>query len=158
MDSWWATSSIPSSEAFEREGVEKLFSVTRQISVLAVTRIVLLMVQGPIPEIIPTSLYDDLFPLTAWPIIEVLFKSSLVVVFMVMTIRLSSCSPTLHRFAPEIERILYSLQFLFADTITPLISDYRMKRMICMIGFLFLGRISDYIQGQYPQIPPYTPI
>jgi hypothetical protein len=95
---------------------------------LVVDRILLSLVQGPTPSVIVTSLYEDMLPPTSWPLIEVLFKSALVVICMALAAHLSVYSVLLHKFNPEIERIMYSLQFMFADTITPLIVDYRLKR------------------------------
>jgi hypothetical protein len=77
-----------------------------------------------------TSVYGDILPLTSWPIFEVLLKSSLVVVFMALVAHVSLYSSMLTRFRPEIERIMYSLQFMFADSITPLLVDYRIKRYV----------------------------
>jgi hypothetical protein len=113
-----------------REGVAKLLGITRQISILAVATILLKLVQGPVPSLIRSSLYEDLLPPTAWPLIEVLFKSSLLVVSMALALQVSAANVLLQNFSPELERIMYSLQFLFADTITPLITDYRMQRYI----------------------------
>jgi hypothetical protein len=116
------------SDGGEREGIVKLLSVTRQISILAVARILLHLVQGPLPSIIHTSHYTDLVPLTMWPLFEALFKSSLVVVLMAFTIQTSRYSEIMYKFAPEFERIMYCLQFMFADNIMPLVVDYRLKR------------------------------
>jgi hypothetical protein len=92
--------------------------------------ILLKLVQGPLPSNANTSVYGDLFPSTSWPIFEVFFKSSLVVIFMALAAQVSLYSTFLNSFNPEIERIMYSLQFMFADTITPLIVDYRTKRSV----------------------------
>jgi hypothetical protein len=131
-----------------REGVVKILGITRQVSILAVARILLSLVQGPIPDNVSTTRYDDLFPPSSWALVEVLFKSSIVVVCMAVAAKISMTNTLLKEFTPEIERIMYSLQFLFADTITPLIVDYRLKRMICVIGFLFLKYITDNMQGK----------
>lgn len=47
----------------------------------------------------------------------------------------------LQKFAPEVERILYSLQFLFADSITPLITDYTTKRYVNTIPYTRINQL-----------------
>lgn len=92
--------------------------------------ILLKMVQGPIPSNVNGLVYGNMLPLTSWFMFEILFKSSLVVVFMALLLHISAKNAFLTRFEPEIERIMFSLQFMFADTITPLLVDYRTKRLV----------------------------
>ena len=80
-----------------------------------------------------TSVYGNSISFAAWPLIEVLFKSSLVVILMAFVAQISLYSTILHRFHPEIERIMYSLQFMFADCVTPLVVDYRTKRYVTCV-------------------------
>jgi hypothetical protein len=145
-DTVW-TQLTTDSNNVDREGIVKILGITRQISILAVARILLSLVQGPIPSLIQTSLYEEMLPLTSWPLLEAMFKMSLVVVVMALALQVSAYSSLLRRFSPEIERIMYSLQFLFADTITPLIVDYKFKRMIALVGVLLLKYITDNMQG-----------
>ena len=115
-------------------------------------RILLNLVQGPISSNANTSVYGDLFPLTSWPMFEILFKSSLVVVIMALALHISVCNTVLHKFGPEIERIMYSLQFMFADSVTPLLVDYRTKRLVSTtIHALFSAHTQCYYANHSSQ-------
>jgi hypothetical protein len=62
---------------------------------------------------------------------------------MALAAHISLYSAFLSSFSPEIERIMYSLQFMFADSITPLLVDYRTKRLVLCVqlGTASKGRI-----------------
>jgi hypothetical protein len=127
-------------------------------------------VQGPIPSITTSSLYDEILPATMWPTIEMLFKSCLAVIFIAFSTHASLSITVLRTFRPELEKIMYSLQFMFADSIVPLVQDYRLKRYfpdspmccilslyvlttpfecistLCVAGFMLLGPITKSMQ------------
>ena len=51
----------------------------------------------------------------------------------------------------ELDRLLFSIQFMFADTVALLLIDERIKYVVALVGLLALGKLSEYMSIELTQ-------
>ena len=109
----------------------------------------------------PTELFADLeharaghtftffayIPLSVWPLVESFAISSVLIVassFVAQVISPQNSGDSKET-VPEIERLLFSIQYSFADVITALIVDPRIHYVLALIGFVGLKPLTDLV-------------
>lgn len=106
----------------------------------------------------PMSLFSYI-PLSVWPLVESFVMSSILIICVTFTARVVSGSgiarqgPSVQQMRnkddkdetqiPELERLLFCVQYSFADTVALLMVDPRIQRVIAFMGFIGLKPLTD---------------
>lgn len=85
-------------------------------------------------------------PLSIWPLVEPVFSSSIVVIVVAFLSRVMTGFPghgdkTL---VPEVDRLLSSVKWMFADTVGAFFVDDGIRWNIAVLGVFVVGRVSYY--------------
>jgi hypothetical protein len=128
-------------------GIVKQLDLTRKISVFVFASTLMHMIQNRAPHATNLSSVDGVLSFAMWPLFESFFKSCLTIVCVVyISGSVAHVSDTLK---PELNQVITGLQYMFAEQISPLIVDYRFKRLIAVFGLIFMGQVSKWV-GRNP--------
>lgn len=88
-------------------------------------------------------------PLTLVHVVESFTLSAMLIIFIVMLCNLlRGGDRRLNLVVPEIDRIIYGVQYMFADTVGGLFTDPVIQRSVVFLGILGVQRIAQYSQGE----------
>lgn len=85
-------------------------------------------------------------PLSVWPLVEPVFSSSIVVVLVSFLSRVMTGFPSRgdRILVPEVDRLLSSVKWMFADTVGAFFIDEGVRWNIAVLGVFVVGRVSYY--------------
>jgi len=117
-------------------------AIVRQISVIGLANSLLNLVSNSVSQDEIAEFYreSDLMP---WHVTSESFvKSCLVAIGIVWLAKSLQRVKEFSIFTPELERIAYATQYMFADAILPLILVLRIERLTALLGFIGIQLLS----------------
>lgn len=162
----------PSATSWVPRTIQTVLEVSRSIAVVISVRIILSMVQPKVSDRTPKSIIMDLrattepgeLPLSVWPLFGAFVASSLTIVASSFVARVSHSiisfvlveekqrrriddRRTISSMNPEVMRVVYSIQYTFADTIPQIFVDARIRMIVSFVGAVFITPIGGLMDA-----------